>query len=101
VGISEGGKRAVRVAYGTSKNVNEKFRGEFEITPDDGIAFALSGLSLPTKFNLRKWFFLEYTDRWFRVPANPRHGQTPKLGTLHSSLMRRAEAAYAAAAEPE
>lgn len=88
---------AVRVAYGTTKRVHEKFSGEFEITPIDGVAFAVSGLSYPTKFDFRKTYILPYTEEWFAVPPSPRHGANPKIGILHPSLMKRAEAAFKAA----
>ena len=102
VGFSDSEKDSVRVAYGTTKRVNEKLGGEFEITQNDGPAFELSGLSHPTKFDLRKTHVLPYTEEWFAVPPNPRYGVSPKLGTLHPNLMRRAEAAFkAATAQPE
>ncbi|MGQ0655347.1 MAG: type II toxin-antitoxin system PemK/MazF family toxin [Betaproteobacteria bacterium] len=88
---------AVNVAYGTSQNVEEFHSGEFLISPNDGPAFALSGLSMATKFDLNRLHVLPYDRLWFGVPPSPQHGQTPKLGTLHPSLMRRAEAAYRAA----
>lgn len=91
----------IRVAYGTTKNIRDKFSGEFEITPEDGAAFELSGLSYPTKFDLKNTQTLPYTDEWFAVPPNPRHGVTPKLGTLHPSLMKRAEAAFRAVTQTD
>lgn len=97
VGFSGDEKDSVRVAYGTSQKVNDLHSGEFCITPADGPAFALSGLSYPTKFDLRNTQVLPYTEDWFAVPPNPTHGQTPKLGTLHPKLMRRAQAANDAA----
>lgn len=101
VGFSDSEKDTVRVAYGTTKRVGEKFSGEFEITPNDGVAFTLSGLSFPTKFDLKKTEVLPYTEEWFAAPPNPRHGANPKLGTLHPNLMKRAEAAFiAATAQP-
>ena len=102
VGLSGDDAHAVRVAYGTSQRVNALRSGEFAITPDDGAAFALSGLSYPTKFDFRNTQILPYTDEWFAVPPSPTHGQIPKLGTLHPNLMKRAEAAYRAAnTDPE
>ena len=80
------------IAYGTSKKVNDLNRGEFAITPADGEAYMVSGLSLPTKFNLAERLELPYTDKWFSVPPNARHGQTPILGYLHASLYKRAAA---------
>jgi len=91
------GNPAVAVAYGTSQNTDRLHSGEFLTSPADGEAYTLSGLSLPTKFHLRSVKKLPYDEQWFRVPPGAPHGQTPKLGVLHPSLMRRAKAAFDAA----
>jgi hypothetical protein len=103
VGIVEfdDGTPGVRVAYGTSKRVSELHAGEFAITPADGSAYTHSGLSYPTKFDLRKPENLPYTDTWFRVPPGQPFGQSPKLGILHPSLVRRAQTAFNAIAPPK
>jgi hypothetical protein len=67
------------------------------IAPADGEAYVLSGLSVSTKFDLRSVKELPYNEQWFRVPPGAPHGQTPRLGLLHPTLMRRAKAAYDAA----
>lgn len=85
---------AVEVIYGTSRKLERLYRGEFSITPEDGDAFAASGLSYPTKFGTTRAVFLPYNDDWFSVPAGASYGQTPALGVLHPSLMRRAKAAF-------
>ena len=64
----------------------------------DLAAYEAAGLSCPTKFNLGETFELDFNDEWFSVPAGAPYGQTPKLGILHPSLMRRAKAALDAAA---
>lgn len=87
----------VQVAYGTSQKVDKLFPGEFVITPSDGDAYSISGLSYPTKFNLASTFELPFNEDWFGVPPGAPHGQVPKLGVLHPSLMRRARAAMEAA----
>jgi hypothetical protein len=87
----------VEVAYGTSQKVDTLFAGEFAITPADGAAFTASGLSYPTKFNLGETFELDFSEVWFAIPPGAPHGQVPKLGILHPSLMRRAGAAARAA----
>jgi hypothetical protein len=92
---------AVVVAYGTSQGTDRLHSGEFLILPTDGEGYRVAGLSFPTKFDLRHTATLPYTDEWFRVPPNPSYGQTPKLGILHPSLMRRAQAAFNAALPPE
>jgi len=86
----------VQVAYGTSQKVDKLFAGEFAITPSDGDACLTSGLSYPTRFNLASTFELPFNDDWFGVPPGAPHGQVPKLGVLHPSLMRRAQAAMGA-----
>lgn len=92
---------AVVVAYGTSQKTHQLHSGEFLISPGDGVACQAAGLSFPTKFNLRLRATVPYTDEWFRVPPIPAFGQTPKMGFLHPRLMRRAQAAAAAANAPE
>lgn len=88
----------VRVAYGTSQRVRELFSGEFAILQiNNAAAFALANLSYDTKFDLRQLFDLPYTSEWFSVPPHAPHGQVPRLGTLHPSLMRAAAAAHRAA----
>jgi hypothetical protein len=97
----EDGTLGVAVAYGTSQRVNELYAGEFAIAPGDGEAYRAAGLSFPTKFNLAKRVTLPYTDVWFRVPSGASFGQTPKMGILHPSLMKRAQAAFAAIESPK
>lgn len=84
----------VLVAYGTSKRTDKLHSGEFRLAPSDGEAYRLAGLSYTTKFNLREHVELPYTDTWFEPPPGSPHGQTPKLGVLHSSVYRRVEAAW-------
>jgi hypothetical protein len=96
VGEVDGNPR-VEVAYGTSQNTDQLHSGEFRISPPDGQAYTLAGLSYPTKFDLRNRRELPYSEEWFRVPPHAPHGQTPKLGVLHPTLMRRAKAAFDAA----
>ena len=86
----------VIVAYGTSQRTGDLRAGEFAILPDNTTTYAAAGLSYPTKFNLGETSELDYNDLWFGVPPGAPHGQTPKLGILHPSLMRQAQAAYAA-----
>lgn len=93
--------RAVIVAYGTSQRTTRLHSGEFLISPDDGEGYRAAGLSFSTKFDLHHTATLPYTDEWFRVPPIPSHGQTPKLGILHPSLMRRAHAAFTATLPPQ
>jgi hypothetical protein len=92
------GHCAVAVAYGTSQRVDDLHAGEFSITRADREAFVVAGLSFDTKFDLANVVELPFSDRWFAVPPGAPNGQTPKLGLLHSSLMRRAAAAHRAVA---
>jgi hypothetical protein len=87
------GHPAVTIAYGTSQKTSRLFAGEFLIQPADGPAYEAAGLSYPTKFNLLKTVDLPYTDEWFDVAPGRPFGNSPKLGVLHPSLMRRAQAA--------
>jgi hypothetical protein len=63
----------------------------------DGEAYTLSGLSFPTKFNLAKSVELPFSADWFSVPPAAPFGQSPKLGVLHPTLIRRVAAAWKAA----
>lgn len=84
----------VRVAYGTSKRTTNLHRGEFSILRErNAAAYEAAGLSYDTKFDLKQQVDLPYTTEWFSVPPSAPHGQTPKLGTLHPSLVRAVEAA--------
>ena len=88
------GDPAVAVAYGTSQRIDTLHPGEFAITRADREAFALAGLSFDTKFDLANVIELPFSDRWFGVPPGAPHGQTPKLGVLHPTMVRRAAAAH-------
>jgi hypothetical protein len=91
------GHTVVEVCYGTSQKTDQLYAGEFAITPADDAAFTAAGLSYPTKFNLGETFELDFNDQWFAIAPGAPHGQTPKLGLLHPSLIRRAAAAARAA----
>ena len=88
----------VQVAYGTSKRVSQLKSGEFAITRSlHPAAFELAGLAFDTKFDCRAVVDLPWSERFFKVPPRPADGQTPKLGTLHASVFRAAQAAFLAA----
>ena len=91
------GRPVVEVDYGTSQKVDALYAGEFAITPADRAGYEGAGLSYPTKFNLAETFELDFNSEWFAVPPGAPFGQTPKLGVLHPSLVRRAKAAFDAA----
>jgi hypothetical protein len=87
----------VTVAYGTSQKTNRLHGGEFRITKaEHPAAYASAGLSHDTKFDLKNALELPFHDDWFSVPPHAPHGQNPKLGTLHPSMVRVAAAAFAA-----
>jgi hypothetical protein len=75
-------------------------RGEFAILRlKNKVAYETAGLSYDTKFDLRQILDLPYTTEWFSVPPAAPHGQSPRLGLLHPSLMRAIEAAARAASK--
>lgn len=85
----------VRVVYGTSRRTTTLHRGEFSILRDrNAAAFVAAGLSYDTKFDLKQCIDLPYTTVWFSVPPAAPHGQTPKLGVLHPSLVRALQSAF-------
>jgi len=88
------GDTVLEVAFGTSQKTRRLYTGEFLIGPEDGDSYRVAGLSYPTKFNLKKRLELPYTADWFAVAPGVPFGQSPKLGLLHPSLMRRARSAF-------
>lgn len=89
----------VRVAYGTSQRTTSLHRGEFSILKTrNPVAYESAGLSYDTKFDLRQCIDLPYDTAWFSVPPAARYGHSPKLGTLHASLVPAVQAAWRAAA---
>jgi len=90
----------VSVAYGTSKKTDRLYSGEFRISKNEHpAACASAGLSYDTKFDLRNTLELPFNDTYFSVPPRAPHGQLPKLGTLHPSMVRIASAAFVAVRE--
>ena len=85
----------VNVAYGTSQKTDRLYSGEFRIAKSEHpAAYSSAGLSYDTKFNLNNILELPFNDAYFSVPPHAPHGQTPKLGTLHPSMVRIAAAAF-------
>jgi hypothetical protein len=86
----------VSVAYETSQKTNRLYSGEFRIAKSEHpAAYASAGLSFDTKFDLRNILELPFNDNYFSVPPHAPHGQNPKLGTLHPSMVRVAASAFA------
>jgi hypothetical protein len=84
------------VAYGTSQTMQLLHRGEFAITQQDSAAYKLAGLSFDTKFSFVQCFELPYRSDYFKPPPNGKHANSPKLGTLHANMMRKAQSAWSA-----
>jgi hypothetical protein len=90
----------VSVAYGTSQKTDRLYSGELKISKSEHpAAYTSAGLSYDTKFDLRKVLELPFNDDYFSVPPHAPHGQVPKLGSLHPSMVRIAAATFAAAGE--
>jgi hypothetical protein len=88
----------VLVAYGTSQRVTQLRSGEFAISNAmHPAAFNAAGLSYDTKFLMGQTAWLPYSTLAFGVAPGAPHGQLPKLGILHPSMVKAATAAYAAA----
>jgi hypothetical protein len=64
------------------------------------VAYANAGLShdsfQDTKLDLNRLWEVPFIDEYFLVPPHAPHGQTPKLGILHPSLVRIVSAAFTA-----
>jgi hypothetical protein len=89
----------VQVAYGTTQRTTSLRSGEFLISKDKHpVAFKQAGLAFDTKFDLKKIIELPWTHRYFKVLPTPNSafGQTPKLGSLHTSMIRALSAAHGA-----
>jgi len=90
----------VSVAYGTSQKTDRLYSGEFKISKSEHpAAYASASLSFYTKFDLKNILELPFNDAYFSVPPHAPHGQTPKLGTLHPSMVWIAASAFAAASK--
>ncbi len=88
----------VSVVYGTYKQLDRLKTGEVVITKArHSAAYSLAGLGADTKFDFKVIVDLAWTNRYFKVPPKSPHGNHPKLGTLHATVLRSFEAAYRAA----
>ncbi len=68
----------VRVAYGTSQNIERRYPGEFTLRATDPTA----GLERDTKFDLGNTVRLPFDTEWFAPSPNRRFGDHPKRGIL-------------------
>lgn len=69
----------VRVAYGTSQDVEQRYAGEFAIRATDPKA----GLDRDTKFDLGNIVRLPFDTEWFAPSPNRHFGEHPKRGSLN------------------
>ena len=69
----------VRVAYGTSQDVDLRYPGELTI----GAADPKAGLDRDTKFDLGNTVRLPFDSEWFAPSPNRRFGVHPKRGVLN------------------
>jgi hypothetical protein len=79
----------VRVVYGTSQKITPLRSGQMVIRREQKAAFALAGLSYTTKFDFNHVLVVPYTSGWFDLAPKGEGlvSATPKLGSLHPSLM--------------
>lgn len=88
------------VANGTSQKTDRLYSGEFRISKSEhAAAHKCAGLSYDNMFDLGKVLELPFNDAYFSVPPHAPHGQSPKLGTLHPSMVSIAAAALAPASK--
>jgi len=85
----------VRVAYGTSQDVEQRYPGEFTIRATDPKA----GLGRDTKFDLGNTMRLSFDSDWFTPSPNRRFGEHPKRGTLNLADQKLKRALQAAILE--
>jgi hypothetical protein len=89
---------SVSVVCGTSQHLSRLRTGEVAITQaKHPAAYALAGLAYDTKFEFKAIVDLPWSDRYFKVPVRNPQGNTPKIGTLHATVLHAVEVAYRAA----
>lgn len=92
------GGALISVAYGTSQNLSRLKAGEVAITQaKHGAAYTQAGLAYDTKFDFKRMIELPWSERYFKAAPSKPYGNTPKIGTLHATVLRSVEAAYRAA----
>lgn len=76
------------MVYGTSQHLTRLKTGDVAITKAKyPAAFALAGLAYDTKFDFKVIVDLPWSDRYFKVPVRNPHVNTPKMGTLHATVL--------------
>ena len=81
---------------GTTQGLHKIYPGEALILHSDRPAFEHAGLAFDTKFQFGESVVLPWTHDYFKVPQHRPFGDTPKIGTLHPTMVRSFSAAYAA-----
>ncbi len=83
------------VTYGISNGLDRLYAGEFAIEKQGSqAAYSSAGVSFDTIFDFRQSVELPWNEDFFAVPPQAPHGQHLKLGVLHTSIMRAAQAAF-------
>ena len=85
----------VRVAYGTSQDVEQRYAGELTIRATDPKA----GLDRDTKFDLGNTVRLPFDIAWFAPSPNRLFGEHPKRGVLDLNNQKLKRALQAAILE--
>lgn len=85
----------VRVAYGTSQDVEQRYPGELTVRANDPKA----GLDRDTKFDLGNTTRLPFDTEWFAPSPNRRFGDHPKRGILNLQDLKLKRALQAAILE--
>ncbi|MCC6474087.1 MAG: type II toxin-antitoxin system PemK/MazF family toxin [Burkholderiales bacterium] len=85
----------VRVAYGTSQDVEQRYAGELTVRATDPKA----GLDRDTKFDLGNCVRLPFDTEWFAPSPNRRYGEHPKRGVLDLGNLQVKRALQAAVLE--
>jgi PemK-like, MazF-like toxin of type II toxin-antitoxin system len=89
----------IGVVYGTSQRVHQLKSAEVAITQaKQAAAYAQAGLAYDTKFDFKRIIELPWSERYFKAAPQKPCGNSPKLGTLHATVLHAVEAAYRAAA---
>ncbi len=88
----------VRVVYGTTKIKGKALPHEADIDQvSNPVAYKAAGLSYSTRFNFKKVVVLNYDEMYFdRAPRGENIAPlpSPRMGSLHPSMMRAFSAAY-------
>jgi mRNA-degrading endonuclease toxin of MazEF toxin-antitoxin module len=85
----------VRIAYGISQEVEQRYPGEFTVRAADLTA----GLDKDTKFDVGKTVRLPFNDDWFAPAPSRRFGDYPKRGILNLQDLKLKRALQAAIRE--